>query len=116
MARIVTALTSIEGLRTLQSCEGNVGSEAYIYFWYGAWEQTSRLVFDGLIPVLEKAGINATGAVEVFNGSLPTAKISFDAAALIEATAAIECYLSTLSSCVRNSVSVRDTEYKAQAY
>ena len=115
MAKIVTALTSIEGLRTLQSCEGRPGSEAYIYFWYGTWEQTSRLVFDGLIPELEKGGISATGAVEVFNGSLPTAKIGFDSAALIKATAVIECYVSTLLSCAHNSLSLRDTEYKVQA-
>lgn len=114
MARIVAALSLFDGLQTLQSCERNASEEAYVFFWHGSWQQTASLVFDGLLPTLEQSGVDATGAVEVFNGSLPTAKIAFNAAALEKATAAIEAF-ATSSNCARNSLSVRDKEYRAQA-
>ena len=116
MARIVAALSSIDGLQTLQSCERSPEGEAYVHFWYGQWEQTSRLVFQKIIPKLEAAGISATGSVEVFNGSLPTARIGFSAAALEKATAAIEALVATVSDCDHNFACSRDTEYRAQAY
>lgn len=99
MARIIAALSTIEGLQTLQSCQCDRNGEAYVYFTYGtAWERVCHLVFAGLLPALEQAGIHATGAVEVFNGSLPTAKIGFSAMALEKATIALESFVSTLSS------------------
>ena len=115
MARIVAALSSIDGLRTLQSCEHSQDGESYLHFWYGSWEQTADLVFGKIVPALESAGISATGAVEVFNGSSPTGRIGFSAAALEKATAAIEALVPTVSGCDRSSVSARDTEYRAQA-
>jgi hypothetical protein len=114
MARIVSALNSLHGLQTVQSCEGS--PEAYVYFWYGSWQQVSDLVFSGLLPALQAADIDATGAVEIFNKSLPTAKIAFNAAVLDKATAAIESFVSTLSDYAHNSASPRDTGYKAQVY
>jgi hypothetical protein len=116
MARAVSALSSIDGLQTLQSCECNQQDEAYIHFWYGPWEQISRFVFEYMIPALQNAGISATGSVEVFNGSLPTARIGFSAAALEKATAAIEALLPTASGCVRSSGCSHDTECRARAY
>lgn len=110
MARIVSALSSIEGLQTLQSCEGSGLPEAYVYFWYGSWEKVSRLIFADLLPALQSAGIDAIGAVEIFNGSLPTGKIGFSAAALAKATAAIESFVSTSLGYARSSESVRDKQ------
>lgn len=115
MARIVAALSSLDGLRTLQSCEHSQDNESYVHFWYGSWEQTADLVFGKIVPALESAGVPATGAVEVFNGSFPTGRIGFSATALEKATAAIEALVPTVSSCDRSSASVRDTEYRAQA-
>lgn len=95
MARIVSALSQIEGLQTLQSCQGNErGSEAYIYFWYGPWQETCRFVFAALLPALQSAGIEDVNvSVEVFNGSLPTGKIGFSARALERATLAVEAFV-----------------------
>jgi hypothetical protein len=115
MARIVEALSSIEGLQTLQSCECSQSEESYIHFWYGSWEQASRLVFEKIIPALESIGVSAVGSVEIFNGSAPTARIGFSAAALEKATAAIELLVSTLSDCGHSSACSRDTECKARA-
>jgi hypothetical protein len=116
MARIVSALSSLGGLRTLQSCECSPSGESYVFFWYGSWEQASRLVFEKIVPVLESAGISATGAVEIFNGSLPTARIGFSAAVLEKATAAIETLVATSSDCGHSSACSHDTECKVQAY
>jgi len=116
MARLVLALSSLDGLQTLQSCECNKQGEAYIHFWYGSWERTSNLVFAEIIPALESAGVSATGSVEVFNGSLPTARIGFNATALEKATAAIETLVATASGYAHSSGYSHDREYKEQAY
>jgi hypothetical protein len=112
MVRIVSALSSISGLETLQSCEGDDRGEAYVHFWYGpSWERACGIVFGGLLTALQVAGVPATAAVEIFNGSLPTARIAFDARALEQATLAVEKF-TTESGLPRNSASVRDTEYR----
>jgi hypothetical protein len=60
MARIVSELNAVDGLRTLQSCECSPSGESYIHFWYGSWEQASRLVFGQIVPALEAAGVSTT--------------------------------------------------------
>ncbi len=91
MARIIVAMSTLEGLQTLQSCEGTgPDSEAYVYFWYRSWSEIGELIFTRLLPCLEKRGISATGSIEVFNGSPPTGKIAFSAEALEQATSALE--------------------------
>lgn len=116
MAGIVSALSSLQGLRTLQSCQCSSTGESYVHFWYGSWEQVSELVFGRIVPALEKSGISSTGGVEVFNGSLPTGRIGFSAAALEKATAVVESVVATVSDCARSSVSAHGTECRAQAY
>jgi hypothetical protein len=114
MVRIITALSSIPGLQTIQSCEGTGLPQAYVYFWYGTWDQICKLVFGEILPSLRSSqyGLDVSASVEVYNGSKPTAKIEFNAAALQKATAAIEDFVSIWLSCARNSESARDTEYR----
>jgi hypothetical protein len=108
IAGVIRALTSIKGLETLQSCEGTPDGDAYVYFWCGDWDQICRLVFGGILPAL--AGIETTAAVEVFNGSPPTAKIGFSARDLDKATLALESFAITASNSLHMSESSRDME------
>lgn len=98
MVGIITSLSHIEGLETLQSCQESIDGDAYIYFWCGTWDKVCRLVFGELLPALRNAGIEATGAVEVFNNSMPTAKIGFSARVLNQATLALESFVATALS------------------
>jgi hypothetical protein len=89
IAPLVSLLSSIPGVQTLQSCQGFDDSPAYVYFWYRDWKSTCDLVFGRILPCLESAGCSPTVSVEVFNGSQPTAKLSLAAEALAKATSAL---------------------------
>lgn len=112
IAGIVMALSSMEGLETLQSCQESHNGDAYVYFWYGNWESVCRLVFDGLLPEIQNSGVDASGAVEVLNSGIPTGKIWFSAREIQKVYLALNRYVSSASGFSRNSVSPRDTEYK----
>jgi hypothetical protein len=97
MADIISTLNELEGLQTIESCEGERGKKsAYVYFWFGDWERVSRLIFCELEPELSAGlGTDYRVSVEVFDGSRPTGKIEFSA----EAT---DLVASALARVVRN--------------
>ena len=79
VAEVVSTLNELPGLMTVQSCQGGDGKPAYIYFYFGDWEQVCRFVFTKLGPaVREAAGEEPMISVEVFNDSPPMAKLTFD--------------------------------------
>ena len=77
IAEIVSLLSGINGLQTIGSCQGDGDRPAYVYLYYGDWQQISRFMFEGLAPKLELAGEDATVSVKIFNGSEPMGKIEF---------------------------------------
>jgi hypothetical protein len=83
MADVISALNEIDGLQTIESCEGERGKKsAYVYFWFGDWERVSRFVFCDIGPELSAGlGTDYRVSVEVFDGSRPTGKIEFSAEA-----------------------------------
>jgi hypothetical protein len=53
IADLVTALSAIEGLVTLESCQGNPdGSDAFVVFRYGDWKQCGDLLFGRLLVAM----------------------------------------------------------------
>jgi len=80
IARLVSILNRVDGLQTIASCEGIAGQKpAYVYFNYGDWQRLSALMFETIGPALWNHFENeATVSVEVFNGSEPMGKLSFD--------------------------------------
>ena len=83
VAEIVSMLNSVEGLETLQSCQGGPGErEGYVYFACGDWKRLSRCVFEQIGPSLKrKLDEDATLTVEATNADEPMAKLSFKAEA-----------------------------------
>jgi hypothetical protein len=82
ISSVVSALSELEGLQTLESCEGEPGRKsAYVYFRYGNWDNVSRFTFRELAPKLARAASKCRVGLEVFGGSHPTAKIEFSAEA-----------------------------------
>jgi hypothetical protein len=83
VAEIVSMLNTVDGLETLQSCQGEPGgSEGYVYFACGDWQNVSRFVFERIGPVLkERLDEDATLVVQATNANEPMAKLSFRAEA-----------------------------------
>ena len=83
VAEIVAALNAVEGLETLQSCQGDPGqSNGYVYFACGDWRRMSQFVFEQVGPELKrKLDDDATLIIEATSADEPMAKLSFRAEA-----------------------------------
>jgi hypothetical protein len=81
MAGMVSLLNSVEGLETLQSCQGEPGGrDAYVYFSYGEWADLCKLVFAEVGPALKREfGEDVVLTVEATNAAWPMAKMRFKA-------------------------------------
>lgn len=83
VAEIVAILNTVDGLETLQSCQGEPGErEGYVYFACGDWQKISQFVFEHIGPVLkERLEEDATLVVQATSSDEPMAKLSFRAEA-----------------------------------
>src|SRR5271163_3055599 len=83
VAEIVAVLNSVDGLETLQSCQGDAGgSPGYVYFACGDWRKMCQFVFQKIGPTLKgKADDDAELTVEATSADFPMAKLSFKAEA-----------------------------------
>lgn len=83
VAELVAILNTVDGLETLQSCQGDPGERAgYIYFACGDWRRLSQFVFEEIGPPLkEKLDEDATLTIEATGSAEPMAKLSFRAEA-----------------------------------
>lgn len=83
VAEIVELLNQVDGLETLQSCQGEPGyRDGYVYFACGDWKRLSQFVFERIGPTLkEKLDEDATLTVEATNAEEPMAKLTFRAEA-----------------------------------
>jgi|SRR5712692_1822201 len=83
IAEIVCLLNSVEGLETLQSCQGDAGGrDGYVYFACGDWRKMCEFVFQKIGPALKsRVDEDATLIVEVTSADAPMAKLSFKAEA-----------------------------------
>jgi len=91
VAEIVTLLNTVEGLETLQSCQGDAGEhDAYVYFAFGDWRQLGHFVFERIGPALkQRVDEDATLRVDAVSGDMPIAKLSFKTEATNLVTSAL---------------------------
>lgn len=96
VAEIVSVLNSVDGLETLQSCQGDPGEkEGYVYFACGTWEEVCRFVFQKLGSKFKKrVDDEATLIVEATGADFPMAKLSFRAEATSMVVSALKEVLS----------------------
>ena len=53
VAPLVSALSRIDGLETIESCQGDSsGAPAFVIFSYGSWEKCGALLFGEILPTL----------------------------------------------------------------
>jgi hypothetical protein len=83
VAEVVSILNTVDGLETLQSCQGDAGrKDGYVYFACGDWRQMCELVFQKIGPTLKsKVDEDAKLTVEATSADSPMAKLSFKAEA-----------------------------------
>jgi hypothetical protein len=90
IAEIVALLNSVDGLETLQSCQGDSGQrDGYVYFSFGEWQNLCRFVFDSIAPKLH-THLGEDVKLEVIAADRPMAKMSFSAEAIPEVTSALK--------------------------
>lgn len=90
IAELVRTLNHVEGLETLQSCQGETGGHhGYIYFSLGKWQNLCRFVFDDVAPRLNPY-LGEDVKLEVIAAERPIAKMSFSAEAIARVTSALK--------------------------
>jgi hypothetical protein len=90
IAELVSLLNRVEGLETIQSCQGDVGErQGYVYFSLGEWQNLCRFVFERIAPrVRDHLGEDVK--LEVIAGERPMARMSFSAEAVPLVTSALK--------------------------
>jgi len=83
VAEIVSVLNTVDGLETLQSCQGDAGGKSgYVYFACGDWRKMCEFIFQRIGPTLKsKVDDDAALTVEATSADFPMAKLSFKAEA-----------------------------------
>ena len=78
MVDILTTLSSVPELITIESCEG-YKEWGFVYFWYGDWEKVCRFMFKKLAPALNKelGGENISLKVRMYGSDVPQGEIGF---------------------------------------
>jgi hypothetical protein len=96
VAELVALLNSVEGLETLQSCQGDAGGrDGYVYFACGDWQKMCEFVFQKIGPTLKnRLDDDATLVVEATSADAPMAKLSFKAEAISVMVSALKEALS----------------------
>jgi hypothetical protein len=84
VAELVAILNTVDGLETLQSCQGDPGGRnGYIYFALGDWRKLCHFVFQTIGPNLKNhADDDVTLTVEVTSADSPMGKLGFKAEAI----------------------------------
>lgn len=54
VADLVSALSEIDGLVTIESCQGGNGRDAFVHFRFGTWIESGQLLFERLLPVMSE--------------------------------------------------------------
>jgi hypothetical protein len=92
VAELVAVLNSVEGLETLQSCQGDSGGRnGYVYFACGDWHRMCEFVFQTIGPKLKSCvDEDATLIVEATSADSPMAKLSFKAEAAAMVVSALK--------------------------
>jgi len=85
IAGLISEMNALPGLQTVESCQGGYvegrseETAAFVYFYFGTWQQISELAFNEMAPALsglghvqvDRPGIgDPMGKVVIFPGSL----------------------------------------------
>ena len=113
IAEVVSILSEVEGLQTVESCQGEPVRDhldrdvlGFVFFYLGDWRTISEFAFGTIAPALGGIG-GATITVEMFGGSDPMGKLGVLAPEIPKLAAALR------QAICRNSPCSHDTECTA---
>jgi len=107
IAELVTALNAVEGLETIESCQGwSGGNWAAVYFYYGDWKKIRRFLFKEISLALKNIEHKSVTA-EIWGRSDPMGTVAMAAEVLPDVTAALKLMIGC-----RNNKSSRGTKHK----
>ena len=90
LAELVTVLNLIDGLQTIESCQGH-REYGFIYFEYGNWRQLGWLIFERLFPFLWKiVGPDISISMSTCALNTPRAEMRFRVEAIGKITSALK--------------------------
>lgn len=85
VADLVAALSEVPGLLTMESCQGDDGQDAYVYFRMRDWRQTGEFLFDRLLPALSPdLRSNVALRVQAYDVQLARGSITLDPRAVLQ--------------------------------
>jgi hypothetical protein len=95
IAPLVAALSHVDGLVTLESCQGSAGGrDAYVHFKMKDWRTLGLFLFDGLLPALTPDLRSATALrIQAYDSDVAHGTISTDPCAILAVAHAIEAVL-----------------------
>ena len=109
IADLVSALSEIDGLVSLESCQGDVGGrEAFVIFRLGNWKQCGELLFGEILPAMSpdlRAAVSLK--LQAYDNDTASGSISIDPPAV---PAFVACIRGVLSAPVSGRV-FRDTRH-----
>ena len=96
IVELVTALNTVEGLQTIDSCQGWPGADSWyratVGFYYGDWKTIRRFLFEEISPALKNIE-NTSVTAKFWSRSDPLGAILMAAEALPDVTRALNLML-----------------------
>lgn len=90
VAELVTALSAIEGLETIESCQGGVVGRAFVLFRYGGWRDAGDLLFEKLLPrIPPDLRSDVALSLEAYDSDTAMASISMEPSAVPAVAASV---------------------------
>jgi hypothetical protein len=91
IAALVTALSRIAGLQTLESCQGGDGHNAVVFFRLGGWRECGAFVFERLMPRMSPdLRSEVRLAIDAYDSDVAQASITLEPAAIPALTRIVE--------------------------
>lgn len=83
IADLVSALSEVPGLVTMESCQGGDGQDAYVHFRMSDWRQLGQFIFERLLPAMEP-DLRAVASVRIqaYDAKMAHGSITIDPAAI----------------------------------
>jgi hypothetical protein len=83
VAELVSALSEIDGLVTLESCQGGEGQDAFVHFRLGGWKESGQLLFERILPALSDDLRSVVSMrIQAYDSDVATASISVETSAV----------------------------------
>jgi len=96
IADLVSALSEIDGLITLESCQGDAGErEAFVIFRYGDWQQCGELLFGKILPAMSpdmRAAVSLK--LQAYDNDTASGFVSIEPSAVPDFVECVRCVLS----------------------